>query len=65
MTIGATLLLLVFGMALAYAAGRADRRDLGAWKRRKTHHIDSYTVLRLHRHAQERRERMAKIRRKQ
>lgn len=34
MSIGAALLMLVFGMALAYAAGRADRRELRAHQQR-------------------------------
>ena len=48
MSVGAALLMLVFGMVLAYCAGRADRRDLHP---RHPKDMDSFTVVQLHRHA--------------
>lgn len=44
------LVLALFALACGYCLGRADRIDLGPWKRHPKD-LDSHTVVQLHRHA--------------
>lgn len=63
MTVGAALLLLVFGMVLAYAAGRADLRDMGPLRRKGTRgYIASAELVPMLQRSARRRENLARLR---